>query len=188
MSTMTLDRIQGAMHLCVLDCQRPSLSTVRKWHDGLAEAIDAYQAKVRQPAAWMSAHEGGSIVSDEARTAIIALRGGNGSSHPIPLYAAPPAEDNPLSGKYGDVLVPFLAMMDNELHANAGKGDRPGWLAMDPNTALFEIYYHMAKLTYAIRKGNAAETREFAADVANMSMMLLDVCGLLAVAPEVSRG
>lgn len=84
-----------------------------------------------------------------------------------------------LTGKYGEVLAPFLLLMDRELHANADKGDRPGWLAMDTNTALFEIYYHMAKLTYAVRKGNRAEAIEFAADVANMSMMLLDTSGLL---------
>lgn len=83
--------------------------------------------------------------------------------------------------KYDDTLVPFVALMRAELHANSEKGDRPGWLAMDTNTALFEIYYHMAKLTYAIRKEDAAGAREFAADVANMCMMLLDTTGLLGV-------
>lgn len=83
--------------------------------------------------------------------------------------------------KYDDTLVPFVALMRAELHANSEKGDRPGWLAMDTNTALFEIYYHMAKLTYAIRKEDAAGAKEFAADVANMCMMLLDTTGLLGV-------
>lgn len=83
--------------------------------------------------------------------------------------------------KYDDTLVPFVALMRAELHANSEKGDRPGWLAMDTNTALFEIYYHMAKLTYAIRKEDGAGAREFAADVANMCMMLLDTTGLLGV-------
>lgn len=82
-----------------------------------------------------------------------------------------------LSGKYGDVLAPFLALMEAELHANAQKGDRPGWLAMSPEVALLEIYWHTAKLSAAVKNNNMPAIREHAADVANMSMMLLDVCG-----------
>ena len=81
--------------------------------------------------------------------------------------------------KYDDTLLPFLAMMRAELHANVGKGDRPGWLQMDRNTALLEIYYHLAKLQKAVKHDNEPEIREFGADVANMTMMLLDVCGVL---------
>lgn len=107
------------------------------------------------------------------------------------LAAAPQPTANPgaLSGKYSDVLVPFVAMMDAELHANAGKGDRPGWLAMDRKTALLEIYYHVAKLQKAARDDEPARIREYAADVANMAMMLADVCGVLPAAErEVRRG
>lgn len=86
-------------------------------------------------------------------------------------------------GKYDDVLLPFLKSMEHELHANAGKGDRPGWLQMDRRTALLEIYYHLAKLQKATKDNDAAGIVEYAADVANMSMMLVDVCGLLAAAP-----
>lgn len=87
-------------------------------------------------------------------------------------------------GKYDDVLLPFLKSMEHELHANAGKGDRPGWLQMDRRTALLEIYYHLAKLQKATKDNDAAGIVEYAADVANMSMMLVDVCGLLAAAPR----
>lgn len=90
-----------------------------------------------------------------------------------PLAGAP----CPLDGKYGEVLVPFLALMETELHANARKGDRPGWLSMSPSTALLEIYWHTAKLSAAVKNGDAAAIREHSADVANMAMMLLDVCG-----------
>lgn len=94
-----------------------------------------------------------------------------------------------LSGKYGDVLRPFVIAMDKELHANAGKGDRPGWLRMTPETALLEIYYHLSKLQKAVRDDNGPGIQEYAADVANMSMMLLDICGGLALieytAPQV---
>ena len=83
--------------------------------------------------------------------------------------------------KYDDVLIPFLYLMRNELHANAGKGDRAGWLQMDSNTALLEIYYHLAKLQKAVRKDNPNEIREYAADVANMAMMALDICDYLDV-------
>jgi len=82
-----------------------------------------------------------------------------------------------LSGKYGNVLVPFVAFMDAELHANASKGDRPGWLSMSPDVALLEIYWHTAKLSAAVKNRDAARIREHSADVANMAMMLLDVCG-----------
>lgn len=90
----------------------------------------------------------------------------------------------PLAGKYGDVLAPFVALMEAELHANAKKGDRPGWLSMYPDVALLEIYWHTAKLSAAVKNRDAALIREHAADVANMAMMLLDVCGCLDVRPN----
>lgn len=82
-----------------------------------------------------------------------------------------------LDGKYGDVLEPFVALMEAELHANAGKGDRPGWLSMTPAIGMLEIYYHTAKLQKAVKDGDIDRIREHAADVANMSMMMLDICG-----------
>ncbi len=101
---------------------------------------------------------------------MLAAAPGNSAQHSVP-------------GKYDDVLLPFLKSMEHELHANAGKGDRPGWLQMDRRTALLEIYYHLAKLQKATKDNDAAGIVEYAADVANMSMMLVDVCGLLAAAP-----
>lgn len=80
---------------------------------------------------------------------------------------------------YDDVLLPFLSLMRAELHANAHKGDRPGWLTMDSKTAILEVFYHMGKLHQAVHRGEAACIKEYAADVANMYMMLVDVCGLL---------
>jgi len=91
-----------------------------------------------------------------------------------------------MTGKYDDVLQPFVSMMISELHANSGKGDRPGWLSMSRETATLEIYYHVAKLAKAARDNDADRIREYAADVANMSMMLVDVCGHLPVAPSPS--
>lgn len=94
--------------------------------------------------------------------------------------------DDALSGKYGDVLRPFVEMMERELHANAGKGDRLGWLKMTPAIGILEIYYHASKLQKAVKDGNTEGIREYAADVANMSMMLVDVCGLLGKHVEVN--
>jgi hypothetical protein len=89
--------------------------------------------------------------------------------------------------KYDDTLLPFLALMRRELHANSGKGDRPGWLAMDRKTALLEVHHHLAKLQKAVLSDDGPGVQEFAADVANMAMMVLDVCGgLAALSPEVS--
>lgn len=93
------------------------------------------------------------------------------------LAAKPSAPEGPLTGKYGDVLRPFVLAMEKELHANAGKGDRPGWLKMRPEIALLEIYYHLSKLQKAVKDDNGPGIMEYSADVANMSMMLLDICG-----------
>lgn len=79
--------------------------------------------------------------------------------------------------KYDDVLAPFLTLMRRELHANAGKGDRPGWLAMTPDHALLEVYYHLAKLQKAVKHNDGPAIQEYSADVANMAMMVLDICG-----------
>lgn len=89
--------------------------------------------------------------------------------------------DHVWGGPYAEVLAPFLNMMNAELHANSGKGDRPGWLAMDRKTALLEIFYHLAKLQKATKDDDLAGIREYAADVANMAMMLADICGVLDV-------
>ncbi|WP_116817676.1 hypothetical protein [Pseudomonas syringae] len=86
-----------------------------------------------------------------------------------------------LVGKYDEVLKPFAQMMEKELHANSGKGDRPGWLSMPADTCLLEIYYHLGKLQKAVKDGNGDGICEYAADVANLSMMLTDICGALAL-------
>lgn len=90
-----------------------------------------------------------------------------------------------LEGKYGEVLEPFVALMEAELHANAGKGDRPGWLSMTPAVGMLEIYYHTSKLQKAVKDGDIDRIREHAADVANMSMMMVDICGGLDVQPNI---
>lgn len=85
------------------------------------------------------------------------------------------------SGKYSNVLRPFISMMEAELHANTSKGDRPAWLKMSPEQCLLEIYYHTAKLQKAVKNNDMKGVREHTADVANMSMMLADTCGWLDV-------
>lgn len=93
--------------------------------------------------------------------------------------SASPVAQEPVAQKYDDTLVPFVALMRAELHANSGKGDRPGWLQMDRNTGLLEIFYHLAKLQKAVKDNDPERIREFGADVANMSMMLVDICDAL---------
>ena len=85
-----------------------------------------------------------------------------------------------MAEKFDDVLLPFLSLMRQELHANTGKGDRPGWLRMDANTALLEVYYHLSKLQKAVKHNDGPAIMEYSADVANMAMMVLDICGGLA--------
>lgn len=86
--------------------------------------------------------------------------------------------------KYDDTLLPFVGLMRRELHANSAKGDRPGWLAMTPPVCLLEIYWHVSKLSVAVRDGDPARIAEHCADVANMAMMQADIAGLLTPRTE----
>ncbi|EOX9020342.1 TPA: hypothetical protein ND688_003195 [Pseudomonas aeruginosa] len=140
-----------------------------------AKLIETWVTKHGKPAPWSTAVEITAVATNmpnDERDRLLALDDDVDAQaqHSVP-------------GKYDDVLLPFLKLMEHELHANAGKGDRPGWLQMDRRTALLEIYYHLAKLQKATKDNDAAGIVEYAADVANMSMMLVDVCGLLAAAP-----
>jgi hypothetical protein len=84
--------------------------------------------------------------------------------------------------KYAEVLRPFVALMEKELNANSHKGDREGWLKMTEEQALGEIEYHVSKLSKAMTDMNPEDVREYAADVANLCMMLLDIGGQLKAA------
>lgn len=87
----------------------------------------------------------------------------------------------PIGEKYDSVLRPFVNLMAQELHANAHKGDRPGWLKMTALECLQEVYYHVAKLKAAVESKDTAHIAEYAADVANLCMMLTDIEGALGV-------
>jgi|GEM_PF-3836035 len=89
----------------------------------------------------------------------------------------PDGAGSPNLHHYGDVLQPFVHIMADELLANAGKGDRPGWLSCSADALMLEVYYHAAKLQKAVKDGNRDGIREYSADVANLAMMVLDVCG-----------
>jgi hypothetical protein len=90
--------------------------------------------------------------------------------------------------KYDEVLKPFVSLMERELHANSGKGDRPGWLSMSAYDCMLEIYYHAAKLQKSIKDSNGDGIAEYSADVANMAMMVADICGAIHLAsPAVER-
>jgi hypothetical protein len=111
--------------------------------------------------------------------------------HPLPqaideFLASPGCADGEQSirlpsggGKYAATLEPFATMMARELHANASKRDRPGWLKMTPGDCLLEIYYHVAKLQKAVRDKDSERVAENTADVANLAMMMADIWGLL---------
>lgn len=82
--------------------------------------------------------------------------------------------------KYDDTLLPFMELMRRELHANSHKGDRHGWMQMDIAQAVGEIRHHVSKLDSATLRHDESQIVEYAADVANCCMMLLDTCGVLA--------
>ncbi|SED11485.1 hypothetical protein SAMN05216178_6291 [Pseudomonas saponiphila] len=104
----------------------------------------------------------------------------------VKLHAAKQklAEMDALFGAYGDTLRPFLALMVRELKANSHKGDRDGWLRMTAATAFNEITHHQDKLGEALSALDYPQISEYAADVANCCMMLLDVMGLLSASAE----
>lgn len=93
-----------------------------------------------------------------------------------PLYAVAPTPP----AKYDDTLLPFLALMRNELHANSHKGDREGWLRLTLEQALDEIRHHHDKLVIPVMNHDREAIREHAADVANCAMMLADIAGVLS--------
>jgi len=114
----------------------------------------------------------------------------------------------------GDVSSRFIAQMDAEIRRNADKGGRngvpdhrggmlkAGWAWASPDELLAEIHDHAAKLHVAARelerrhhgedprdlpwgdRDPASLVLEFAADTANMAMMLCDSFGLLAADKE----
>lgn len=79
-----------------------------------------------------------------------------------------------LRNRYPEV-APFVGSMYRELGANAHKGDQAGWLLMSLRQAWQEISWHSAKLAVAIKGNDEPGIREFAADVANGCMMLVDI-------------
>lgn len=68
----------------------------------------------------------------------------------------------------------FVERMKIELEANAHKGDQGSWANVSPEVLWNDMMYHAAKLIYAIKHGEAGKVEEFAADVANMAMMVRD--------------
>lgn len=141
------------------------------------KAIDAgYQPAAQhqgEPVAWRVTGRGGLTVTPEYPKWATG-KGSEGLKVEALVVAEQPAQ------KYDDTLLPFVALMRKELHANAGKGDRPGWLAMSSDTCLLEIIYHFGKLQASVKRGDGDGMAEYGADVANMCMMLLDICGVLA--------
>lgn len=119
--------------------------------------------------------------ADVPTNGVAAVKTKGKEDSPIAVPSAPEP-----SQKYDDTLLPFLALMRRELHANSRKGDRPGWLTMSREVGLLEIYWHTAKLSAAVKNNDAAAISEHCADVANMAMMLLDVCGGLGI--ETQKG
>lgn len=88
--------------------------------------------------------------------------------------------------KYDEVLRPFNAAMERELHANSHKGDRPAWIQVPAATLMSELLYHHSKLQVALDAGDGDRILEYSADIANISMMIADVCGALSLMPVVA--
>lgn len=98
-----------------------------------------------------------------------------------------------------DKVVDKMAeLMKKELEENKErKGGRSGWLRPSPMKHVLEVYYHCAKLQVALKDlETMKETKdsakraikfreelvmEYAADVANHALMVLDNLGLLGV-------
>lgn len=88
---------------------------------------------------------------------------------------------------HDEPFAAFVAAMADELRANQHKGDRAAWTQVDPRVLVSEVLYHAAKLSYALRQhrqgdGPAQSVVEFAADTANMALMVADSAGVLCSA------
>jgi hypothetical protein len=79
----------------------------------------------------------------------------------------------------------FAKMMEAELTANEKKGD---WKKFtNERDIIYEIEYHKAKLLFALKFDNQEEIQEYAADVANNLLCLLNSRGLLCTLQQSSR-
>lgn len=84
----------------------------------------------------------------------------------------------PYRGSYGkaDIARRFFQRMNAELEANNHK---PDWRGMSQREALSELRHHHKKLAKAVKAGDQAAIKEYAADVANCSMFVAWSSGLL---------
>jgi len=80
---------------------------------------------------------------------------------------------------YVNVLKPFSDSMFSELVKNIEKGSRDDWKNCKPEMMVDEISYHVIKLRKAIREEDDEKILEHAADVANNSLMVADIKGVL---------
>ena len=78
---------------------------------------------------------------------------------------------------YKKITDLFQEEMISQLAANKRKGDRAGWLSCEAMQLVLEMYYHTGKLQEAVKNNDLDLIREYSADVANISMMVLDKCG-----------
>jgi hypothetical protein len=62
-----------------------------------------------------------------------------------------------------------------QLEANQHKGDRLNWVNLDSQELIKEVHYHTDKLQIAINNQDKVKIAEYAADVANLVGMIMDV-------------
>ncbi len=161
-------------HTAGVDVQ---VSTIRDWRDypALPQSAEELQALINEDDTPKITNQ--ELHALRKKVATYEARDALGL---IPLSA--PSE------KYDDTLLPFLTLMRQELHANASKGDRPGWLKLSANQALLEIYWHAAKLSAAVKNNDGPAIIEHSADVANTAMMTLDICGGFGFPLDAAKG
>lgn len=109
----------------------------------------------------------------------------NNIDEPIRIALIPKAlrkreeEKQPDFKMYDAILPVFSKFMRKELAANWEKGDRTGergWLNVtDKKFWISELYYHVGKLQSALMTNDTERIKENTADIANLSLMVLDV-------------
>lgn len=145
----------------------------------LGEVVTVQQGGAQrqgEPVAMVRTH--GSVCWEEITGESLELCQAQPEEYEVRILYTRPAEQP--AQKYDDTLLPFMELMRRELHANSHKGDRPEWLKMTSSTALEEIAHHFNKLDEAVGARDNPQIREYAADIANICMMLLDICGELS--------
>lgn len=84
-----------------------------------------------------------------------------------------------LAGNAPGEILKYAVLMQRELKSNEWKNAQEHWTMTDARVHVGQLYYHVGKLHHALLSDEAQDVVEYAADVGNVAMMVLDALALL---------